>query len=42
MIELLWIAPKNESRQHQTAEAVNCKYNTYFNPAERGELRVVS
>jgi hypothetical protein len=27
---------------YQTAEAANCKYNTYFNPAERSELRAVS
>ena len=42
MFELLWIVPKDESRQYQTAEAANYKYNTYFNPVERSELRAVS
>jgi hypothetical protein len=40
MLELLWIAPKNESRPKTNAEAVNCKYSTHFNPANRRELRI--
>jgi hypothetical protein len=39
ILELLWIAPKFESRRQQNADAVNYKYNTHSNPAKLGRLR---
>jgi len=40
MLELLWIAPKNESRPKANAEAVNYKYTTHSNPGMRRELQI--
>jgi hypothetical protein len=40
MLELLSIAPKNETRPEANARAVNCKYSTHFNPTKRVELRI--
>jgi len=40
MLELLWIAPKSETRPEANAKAVNCKYNIDFNPAMRKEVRI--